>query len=50
MDDATFLQQCGIEVDVLWLAEIMSQSESDEVVANYAKSLLRLTDGLARTN
>jgi hypothetical protein len=23
MDDATFLQQCGIEADPLWLAELM---------------------------
>jgi len=47
MDDATFLKQCGIEVDMRWLAEITSQNESTEV-SNYAASLLRAANMLAR--
>lgn len=43
MDDATFLKQCGIEVDMRWLAEITSQNEPTEV-SNYATSLLRIAD------
>jgi hypothetical protein len=46
MDDATFLKQCGIEVDVRWLAEIASQNEPTEVF-NYATSLFRIADMLS---
>jgi hypothetical protein len=49
MDDATFLRQCGIEVDMRWLAEIMSRNEPEDVVANYTTSLLRVANILART-
>jgi hypothetical protein len=48
MDDATFLKQCGIEVDMRWLAEITSQKEPTEV-SNYATSLLRIADILTQT-
>ena len=48
MDDATFLKQCGIEVDMRWLAEITSQNEPTEV-SNYATSLLRIADILTQT-
>jgi hypothetical protein len=48
MDDATFLRQCGIEVDMRWLAEIMSRNEPEDVVANYTTSLLRVANILAR--
>jgi hypothetical protein len=44
MDDATFLQQCGIEVDALWLAE-MSASGPEE-----AKRLLALADVSGRAD
>lgn len=48
MDDATFLKQCGIEVDVRWLAEITSHNEPTEV-SNYVTSLLRIADILTQT-
>ena len=48
MDDATFLKQCGIEVDMWWLAEITSQNAPTEV-SNYATSLLRIADILTQT-
>jgi hypothetical protein len=48
MDDATFLRQCGIEVDIRWLADIMSWNESEDLVSNYATSLLRVANILAR--
>jgi hypothetical protein len=48
MDDATFLKQCGIEVDMWWLAEITSQNVPTEV-SNYATSLLRIADILTQT-
>jgi hypothetical protein len=48
MDDATFLKQCGIEVDMRWLAEITSQNKPTEV-ANYATSLFRIADMLTQT-
>ena len=47
MYDATFLKRCGIEVDMRWLAEIMSRNEPTEV-SNYATSLLRIADILAQ--
>jgi hypothetical protein len=46
MDDATFLKQCGIQVDMRWLAEITSQNEPTEVF-NYATSLFRIADMLS---
>jgi hypothetical protein len=48
MDDAAFLKQCGIEVDMRWLAEITSQNKPTEV-ANYATSLFRIADILTQT-
>jgi hypothetical protein len=45
MDDATFLQQCGIEVDALWLAEMMNASGSEE-----AKRSLGLADVSVRAD
>jgi hypothetical protein len=48
MDDATFLKQCGIEVDMRWLAGITSQNEPTEVF-NYATSLFRIADILTET-
>ena len=48
MDDARFLKQCGIEVDMRWLAEIASQNEPTEV-SNYLTSLLRIADILTQT-
>jgi hypothetical protein len=48
MDDIKFLRQCGIEVDIRWLAEIMSRSESEDLVSNYATSLLTVANILAR--
>jgi hypothetical protein len=47
MDDATFLKQCGIEVDRRWLVEITSRKKPTEV-SNYATSLLRIGDMLSR--
>jgi hypothetical protein len=46
MDDATFLKQCGIEVDMRWLAEITSQNVPTEA-SNYATSLFRIADMLS---
>jgi hypothetical protein len=46
MDDAMFLKQCGIEVDMRWLAEITTQNEPTEV-SNYATSLFRIADVLS---
>jgi hypothetical protein len=46
MDDATFLKQCGIEVDMRWLAEITSQNVPTEV-SNYATSLFIIADMLS---
>jgi hypothetical protein len=46
MDDARFLKQCGIEVDMRWLAEITSQNVPTEV-SNYATSLFRIADMLS---
>jgi hypothetical protein len=50
MDDATFLKQCGIEVDMRWLLEISNQNETGDVSTNYAKSLLRVANTLDRAN
>jgi hypothetical protein len=46
MDDATFLQQCGIEIDPRWLVEFMHQ-EATEEICNYVKGLIRIADMLA---
>jgi hypothetical protein len=49
MEDATFLKQCGVEVDMRWLAEITSQNQPTEV-SNYATSLFRIADMLTQTS
>jgi hypothetical protein len=46
MDDAAFLQQCGIEVDVLWLGECICE-EGPEEHSNYLKDLIRIGNILA---
>ena len=47
MDDATFLRQCGIEIDARWLMEFMHQETPAEIY-NYAQGLLRIADMLAQ--
>ncbi|HEY2002537.1 MAG TPA: hypothetical protein VGG80_09465 [Acidobacteriaceae bacterium] len=47
MDDATFLRQCGIEIDARWLMELMKQETPAEVY-NYAQGLMRIADMLAQ--
>ena len=46
MNDATFLQQCGIEIDPRWLVEFMHQ-EAPAEICNYMKGLIRIADMLA---
>jgi hypothetical protein len=46
MDDATFLAQCGIEIDARWLMEFMQQEIPAEI-QNYTRSLMRITDILS---
>ncbi len=45
MEDAKFLQQCGIEIDLRWLLEFMDKDDASEV-CNYVKDLLRIGDML----
>jgi hypothetical protein len=45
MEDAKFLQQCGIEIDLRWLLEFMDKDEASEV-CNHVKDLLRIGDML----
>jgi hypothetical protein len=45
MDDVTFLQQCGIEIDPRWLVEFLQQDASPEV-CNYLNGLMRISDML----
>jgi hypothetical protein len=47
MDDATFLSQCGIEIDARWLMEFMQQEIPAEI-QNYTRSLMRITDMLSQ--
>jgi hypothetical protein len=47
MDDATFLRQCGIEIDARWLMEFMQQETPAEIY-NYAQGLIRIADMLAQ--
>jgi hypothetical protein len=47
MDDATFLKQCGIEVDARWLME-STQKENSAEIHNYTQSLMRISDMLAQ--
>jgi hypothetical protein len=47
MDDATFLRQCGIEIDARWLVEFIRQEAPVEIY-NYAQNLLRIADMLAQ--
>jgi hypothetical protein len=46
MDDVRFLKQCGIQVDMRWLAEITNQDIPTEL-SNYATSLFRIADVLS---
>jgi hypothetical protein len=48
MDDITFLQQCGIEIDTRWLVELIGQGESALEGSNYLGSLIRIADMLAQ--
>jgi hypothetical protein len=43
MEDVKFLQQCGIEIDPLWLVEVMGQEAAPEAF-NYVKGLIRIAD------
>ena len=47
MDDITFLQQCGIEIDLRWLVEFVHQEGATET-NNYMKGLMRIADVLAQ--
>jgi hypothetical protein len=47
MDDARFLQECGIEVDSRWLVEFVSLEAPTEI-SNYVKGLMRIADILAQ--
>lgn len=47
MDDATFLRQCGIEIDARWLMQFMDQETSAEIY-NYTQSLMRIADVLTQ--
>jgi hypothetical protein len=47
MDDATFLQQCGIKVDARWLMECMHEETPAEIY-NYAQGLMRISDMLGQ--
>jgi hypothetical protein len=47
MDDVTFLQQCGIEVDPRWLVEFMHE-ETPLEISNYVKGLIRIADMLSQ--
>jgi hypothetical protein len=47
MDDATFLRQCGIEVDLRWLMEFIHQGATAEI-SNYGRGLMRIADMLAQ--
>jgi hypothetical protein len=47
MDDATFLAQCGIEIDARWLMEFIHQGATAEI-SNYAQGLMRIADMLAQ--
>jgi hypothetical protein len=46
MGDATFLRQCGIEIDLRWLLEFMCLDEQEEF-RNHAKSLIKIADMLS---
>ena len=43
MEDMKFLQECGIAIDPMWLAEVMGQEVGPEAF-NYMKSLMRIAD------
>jgi hypothetical protein len=45
VDDAEFLEQCGVERDARWLLEIACIGVPEEA-RNYALSLLRIYDAL----
>jgi hypothetical protein len=46
MDDATFLRECGIEVDSRWLMEIICDEAPPEL-STYVKDLIRIADMLS---
>jgi hypothetical protein len=47
MDDATFLRQCGIEIDARWLMQFMDEETPTEI-HNYTQSLMRIADMLTQ--
>jgi hypothetical protein len=47
MDDATFLRQCGIEIDARWLMQFMDE-ETPAAIYNYTQSLMRIADVLTQ--
>jgi hypothetical protein len=49
MDDAKFLQDCGIEVDPRFLLEVMDEETSAEVI-KHAKDLQRIADMLSNVH
>ena len=60
MNDATFLEQCGISLDPQWLVDLkdldslmdekplMEQELPSEEVGNYVRDLVRIANILAR--
>jgi len=46
MEDAKFLQDCGIEVDPQFLLESMEEEETPPEVSRHVKDLLRIADML----
>jgi hypothetical protein len=60
MEDAVFLEQCGISLDPLWMAELrdvdllmdqkslMEHESPSEEVGNYVRDLVRIANMLGR--
>jgi hypothetical protein len=60
MEDAIFLEQCGISLDPLWLAELrdvdllmdqkslLERESPSEEVGNYVRDLVRIANMLGR--
>ena len=48
MDDAAFLQQCGIEIDLQWLGECICE-EGPEELSKYLTDLIRIGNILSNT-
>ncbi len=43
MEDAKFLQECGIEIDPLWLVEVIGKEAGPEA-SNYLNGLIRIAN------